>query len=139
MNVKVKDLMVDRVITAQPHHTVSHVRKILGNNSIHAVPILHSDETLAGVVTSADLAAQLKEATPISEVMTERVFTIPAYNDVHHAARLMRNHHCHHVVVTHESQVIGMLSSMDLLRLVEEHRFVMKKGPTPKAGVPARS
>jgi CBS domain-containing protein len=132
VNLKVKDLMAEQVITAQPHHTVSHVRKLMEANGVHAVPIVASDESLAGVVTTADLAAKLKDATPISKVMTERVYTIPAYNDVHLAARLMRNHHCHHVVVTHEQKVVGILSSMDLLELVEEHRFVMKPGPAPR-------
>jgi signal-transduction protein with cAMP-binding, CBS, and nucleotidyltransferase domain len=62
--------------------------------------------------------------------MTEKVYTIPMYNDVHHAARLMRNHKVHHVVVTHEKKVVGILSSFDLLKLVEDHRFVMKAAPS---------
>lgn len=64
--------------------------------------------------------------------MSDKVYTIPQYNDVHQAARLMRNHHIHHVVVTHEKVVVGIISSFDLLELVEDHRFVMKPGPTPR-------
>lgn len=134
MNVTVQDLMAEQVITAQPHHTVGHVRKLFQNNGIHAVPVVHSDGPLAGIVTTADLAEDLKEGTPVTKVMTERVYTIPAYNGVHLAARLMRNHGCHHVVVTHEQKVAGILSSMDLLSLVEQHRFVMKPGPPQKKG-----
>ena len=130
MNVKVNDLMSKQVVTAQPHQTVGHIRQMLQRNRLHAVPVLSSDGKLAGIVSVADLAADLKEASPISTVMTERVYTIPAYNGVHHAARLMRNHKCHHVVVTHEREVVGILSSFDLLELVEDHRFVMKAGPT---------
>ncbi len=62
--------------------------------------------------------------------MTEKVYTIPMYNDIHHAARLMRNHHVHHVVVTNEKKVVGMLSSFDLLKLVEKHRFEIKSAPS---------
>ncbi|CAN5546300.1 hypothetical protein BH24ACT22_BH24ACT22_08740 [soil metagenome] len=43
----------------------------------------------------------------------------------------MRNRRIHHVVVTEEKKVVGVLSSFDLLKLVEQHRFVMKPGPTP--------
>ncbi len=34
------------------------------------------------------------------------------------------------VVVTEENKVVGLVSSFDLLRLVEDHRFVMKNPPT---------
>jgi signal-transduction protein with cAMP-binding, CBS, and nucleotidyltransferase domain len=42
----------------------------------------------------------------------------------------MRNHNLHHVVVTDEKKIVGLLSSFDFLRLIEEHRFVMKNAPT---------
>jgi CBS domain-containing protein len=64
--------------------------------------------------------------------MNTKVYTIPEYNDVHHAARLMRNHKVHHVVVTKEKKVVGILSAFDMLKLVEDHRFVMKPGPKTK-------
>ena len=35
--VKIDDLMAKRVITAEPHHTVDHVRKIFTNKRIRAV------------------------------------------------------------------------------------------------------
>jgi hypothetical protein len=35
-------------------------------------------------------------------------------------------------VVTHEKKVVGILSSFDLLKLVEEHRWVPKNPPSPK-------
>ena len=63
--------------------------------------------------------------------MTEKVYTVPKYDDVSTAARVMRNHHIHRVVVTHEQAVVGVLSSFDLLKLVEGHRFVAKNAPTP--------
>jgi signal-transduction protein with cAMP-binding, CBS, and nucleotidyltransferase domain len=42
----------------------------------------------------------------------------------------MRNHHIHHLVVTHENEIVGVLSSFDLLQLVEDHRFAIKNPPT---------
>jgi signal-transduction protein with cAMP-binding, CBS, and nucleotidyltransferase domain len=44
---------------------------------------------------------------------------------------MMRNHKIHHLIVTHEQKVVGIISSFDLLTLVEDHRFVMKNAPTP--------
>jgi len=129
MSVKISDVMTKRVVTAQPHHTVDHVRGILKRNRISALPITGPEHQPLGIVTTVDLASNLKGNTPIQHVMTEDVRTVPQYNDASTAARIMRKHKIHHVVVTHEKQVVGMISSFDLLKLVEGHRFVPKPGP----------
>jgi signal-transduction protein with cAMP-binding, CBS, and nucleotidyltransferase domain len=65
-----------------------------------------------------------------SQVMTKSVYTVPLYADAHIAARVTRNHKIHHMAVAHEQQPVGILSALDLLRLVEDHRFVLKNPPT---------
>lgn len=130
MNVKIADVMAKRVISAQPHHTVEHVRGLLQRNRIHAVPVVGTDGEALGIVTSADLASDLKNGTPVRQFMTPDVRTVPAYNDASAAARAMRRHKIHHIVVTHEKRVVGMISSFDLLKLVEGHRFTAKAAPT---------
>lgn len=130
MNVKVNELMTGSVVTAEPHQSVEHVRKILDNNAISAVPVVDSQRHPVGIVSATDLAQDLKSSTPISSIMTEKVYTVPLYDDVSIAARVMRNHKIHRVVVTHEQKVVGMLSAFDLLKLVEDHRFVAKNAPT---------
>lgn len=131
MNVKVAELMTASVVTAEPHQSVEHVRGMLDRNSIHAVPVVDSDGRPVGIVSLTDLSPNLKPGSPISSVMTEKVFTVPQYDDVSIAARVMRNHGIHRVIVTHEKQVVGVLSAFDLLKLVEGHRFVAKNAPTP--------
>jgi CBS domain-containing protein len=49
------------------------------------------------------------------------------------AARIMRNHKIHHLMVTDEKKLIGIISSFDLLKLVEGHRFEIKNPATPKS------
>ena len=133
MNVKIADLMAKRVISARPHQSVEHVRNMLQRNRIHALPVVGPEDEPLGIVSSADLATELKNGTPVSHVMTDQVKTIPAYNDVSVAARVMRKHKIHHIVVTHEKRVVGIISSYDLLKLVEGHRFVAKSASsTPK-------
>ena len=131
MSVKVGELMTASVVTAQPHHSVEHVRKLLENNKISAVPVVDSTGKPVGIVSLTDLAHDLKPGSPISHVMTEKVYTVPQYDDTSIAARVMRNHGIHRVVVTHEQKVVGMLSAFDLLKLVESHRYVEKNAPTP--------
>ncbi len=129
MSIKIADLMAKRVISAVPHHSVAHVRDMMERNRIHAVPVVGPEMEVLGIVSSADLARRLKDGTPIRRVMSVDVKTIPAYNDVSAAARAMRRGKIHHLVVTHEKKVVGVISSFDLLKLVEGHRFVMKNKP----------
>ena len=131
MSVKIEELMSKSVVTAQPHHSVEHVRKMLDKNAIGAVPVVDGDGHPVGIISATDLAHDLKPGAPISHVMTEKVYTVPLYDDSSIAARVMRNHRIHRVVVTHEQKVVGMLSAFDLLKLVEEHRYVPKNAPTP--------
>ena len=131
MNVKVHELMAEAVVTTQPHVTVEHVRGMLERNRIGAIPVVDTEGKPVGIVSTTDLAADLKPGTPIKKVMTEKVYTVPQYDDVSTAARVMRNHKIHRVLVTHEQKVVGILSSFDLLRLVEDHRFSMKNASTP--------
>ena len=132
MNVKVRDLMVENVITARPHQTVNHVRSVLERNHIHALPVVDSEGTAVGIVSASDLVADVKGGSPISSVMSEKVYVVAEYDGVHVAARIMRNHDIHRVVVTREQKVVGILSAFDLLKLVEDHRFVLKNPPTPQ-------
>lgn len=130
MNVKVNELMSESVVTTQPHKSVEHVRALLERNELSAVPVVDSNEQPVGIVSATDLLPDLKPNSPISSIMTEKVYSVPQYDDVSTAARVMRNHKIHRVVVTHEQRVVGVLSSFDLLKLVEGHRFVAKNPPS---------
>ena len=133
MNVKVDDLMTESVVTAEPHHSIEHVRQMLEKNRISAVPVVDTNRHPVGIVSATDLSHDLKAGAPISSIMTEKVYTVPRYDDVSIAARVMRNHGIHRVVVTHDQSVVGMLSAFDLLKLVEGHRYVQKNAPTRSA------
>jgi CBS domain-containing protein len=138
MSLKIADLMAKDVIRAQPHHTVDHVRGLMRRNRILAVPVVGPDDEPVGIITSSDMLQDLNGATPISNLMTERVYKVPAYNDVNIAARIMRQHRIHHVVVTHEQKLVGIISSFDLLQLVEDHRFDAKGKLAPPKPAPRK-
>ena len=138
MNVKVHEIMTASVVTTQPHASIAHIRVLMKRNKIGSIPVVDSEGHPVGIVSSMDLVTELKSGTPVSAIMTEKVLTIPKYDEVSTAARVMRNHKIHHVVVTHEKQVVGVLSSFDLLRLVENHRFIAKKPPTAPMRKPSK-
>ena len=131
MTVKISDLMAKRVITSTPHQTVGHVRDMMARNRVHSTPIVGPDNEPLGIVTSTDLARRVKDTSPVSRIMSRDIVVVPAYNDVSVAARIMRKHKIHHVIVTHEKRVVGLISSFDLIKLLEGKRFVMSNAPTP--------
>ncbi len=130
MNVTINDLMQGEVITIASGATVQELRELLQSKDISAVPVVDGTE-LVGIVSQTDLVDAPAGDTPVRDVASEKVYTVPAYDGPHVAARVMRNHRIHRVVVTHEQKIVGILSSFDLLKLVEDHRFVMKNAPTP--------
>ena len=133
MKVKVKDLMSKSVVTAQPHNSVATIKAKMTKHKLNSIPVVSTAHEPVGVVSAADIVAVEKAGLPISKIMTENVYTVPDYDDVAVAARIMRNHRIHHLIVTSEKQLIGVISSFDLLKLVEGHRFEMKNPSTPKA------
>ncbi len=139
MNVDINEIMHTPVMTVRPHHTVGHVRDLMTKHKISALPVVGTEDEPVGMITSSDLLESPPEGAPISGLMSEPVYTVPRYDGPHIAARIMRNHHLHHVVVTEGQKAVGIVSAYDLLRLVEDHRFTAKQGPTPSKKAKSRT
>lgn len=133
MNVRVEDLMAKNVVTVGPSATVDRVRRILNNNSFGAIPVVNGDNEPIGIVSATDMVDELKGNSPISTIMTRDVETVTSYSNVSVAAALMRRKKIHRVVVTHEKQVAGIITTFDLLELVEGKRFSASQAPTPRS------
>lgn len=129
--VRIEDVMTSQVIHVTRHQTVAHVRALLREHGIHSLPVVDPDGSPVGIITTTDLVAGVADETLVGTVMTSEVETITPYADPALAARLMRKHGIHHLVVTHEQRVVGIISSYDLLQLIEDRRFVAKNVPTP--------
>jgi CBS domain-containing protein len=54
----------------------------------------------------------------VRDVMTPVVHQVPASASVAEAARIMVDHHIHRLVVTQGKEPVGIISSMDLLRVI---------------------
>lgn len=136
MNAKVNDVMVTQAMTMTPHQTIGHIRQMMHEHQVSCFPVVNPDGEPVGIITVSDLLADHADAAPISSIMSRKVYTVPRYVDPSQAARIMRNHHTHHLVVTDEKKVVGIISTFDLLALIENHRFVLKNPPStsPRGG-----
>jgi len=124
MTLKVAHVMAKKMIFASPEHTIAHARDLMASKHVHALPVVGPNRQMRGIITTTDLARrQWDEEAPVTEAMSTEVFTIRATADIREAARIMRSKRIHHVLVVSEKQAIGMVSTFDLLKLIEMNVF----------------
>lgn len=131
--VKVTDLMTTNVVTGHVSQSVEKLKNKMQKAKLSLVPIVDDEEHVVGVVSAKDVLAHDNDQSPVKSIMTKKVYSVPEYEKVETAARIMRNHKVHHLVVTSEKKLIGIISSYDLLKLVEGHGFTMKQPGTKKS------
>ena len=81
MNVKVEESMSRSVITTEPHKSIDHVRGLMEKNKVSAIPVINTDGEALGIVSSTDLVPELNGSSPVSKLMTDKVYTVPKYDD----------------------------------------------------------
>jgi CBS domain-containing protein len=120
MTIAVAHIMSGDLLFASMDHTIDHVRELMASKRIHALPVVGKNKKILGIVTTADVAREIEGTKPVRHVMSDMVITVGATEPVGVAARLMREHQIHHVMVIDGDKVVGMVSSYDLLEIVEK-------------------
>lgn len=117
--MKIKDLMTAHVVTLKPHDTLQRAQELFTYYEVSALPVLDADGP-QGIITTTDMARGHSDQDLVKDVMAKRVHSVPQIAGAHVAARLMRKHRIHHLLVTDETGVVGLISSFDLLKLISE-------------------
>ena len=60
---------------------------------------------------------QMKNRTPISEIMSTNLITLGVFDTIETAEKLFKKHRIRHIPVVNNSEIVGMLSYSDLLRI----------------------
>lgn len=109
------DLVTVDLVAVLPHDKAGRARDILLTLGVHAVPVMEGNDVL-GIVTSADLVEEWPDDELVSAVMTPAPTSVNVEASVAEAAELMLSHRIHHLLVTNDIEVMGILSSLDLLQ-----------------------
>ncbi|MEO9532195.1 MAG: CBS domain-containing protein [Crocinitomicaceae bacterium] len=115
--MRVKEIMSSPVICKSPSTKLSELKSLFKNKELHAAPITETDGTIAGIITSSDLIAVHNETLEARQILTPKVHICLPNNRVKDAANTMAKHNVHHMVVMEEGKVIGMISSMDIVKV----------------------
>jgi len=114
----VGELMTHVVHTAGPNDTVGDLRDLMFDRRLHAVPVVDDGDRLVGIVTSGDLVETWPPRVHVHEVMRAPVHTATRHESLADAAGRMVEHRIHHLPVVEGDQVVGMVSTFDLLQVL---------------------
>jgi signal-transduction protein with cAMP-binding, CBS, and nucleotidyltransferase domain len=113
---RVDQLMTSSPMTADRRDLVGPIREQMLETGVHCLPVVDATGHPVGIVSSWDLVEEYLSIESIDEVMTSNVITIGSHQNVYEAAVIMQCNFIHHlVVINEENEVLGVLSSLDLL------------------------
>jgi CBS domain-containing protein len=115
-----------QLVTVTPDDTVSEAIARMNERGVGSVVVCDGPR-LAGIFTERDVLRLADgegfAARRVGDVMTQRVLTIGADDDVLAAARLMSERRVRHLPVVEGENVIGIFGIRDALRLIVERLF----------------
>jgi CBS domain-containing protein len=145
---RVHELMNPDVLCLKPDTTVREAEQLLARRGVSGAPVVDERGRAVGVVSQSDLVRHQAQRTtaeesgrfysdveeyrdiasarvdrsdmPVSEVMTREIYAVSRDTGVAAAASVMRERHVHRLLVTDRGVLVGVVTSMDLLRIVEE-------------------
>lgn len=82
--------------------------------------MLEEDGTISGIVSSSDLIAIHDESLAVADVLSSKEHICVKNNRVKDAAKTIVKHGVYHIVVLDDGDVVGMLSSMDIIKVYAE-------------------
>ena len=123
MNTSVKDLMSTPVVTTTIDAHVGYARELMERKDVSAIPVIELGDghmEIRGILSLYDLSGVVDESIPVTEIMSTTVQVIEPDMSAAEAATVMVNHGIHHLVVMNGGRIVGMLSSLDFVRLISE-------------------
>jgi CBS domain-containing protein len=148
--LKAKDIMQHDVITLNPEMTLFDAAKVLRESDISGAPVVDETEQVIGVLSQSDLLRHSIEdeysscfkadfyhevpflndvkffsgtsmnSSKVSEIMSPYVITASPEDSIADVARSLREHRFHRLIITKENKLVGIISTLDLLKVLED-------------------
>jgi CBS domain-containing protein len=125
--MQVKERMTPAAHCCRPDDRLTTAARLMWEHDCGCIPVVDERNVLVGMVTDRDacMAAYTRglrlDEIPVHTVMAKRAFACKADDTIEAAEVLMRSHQIRRLpVVDSGNKVIGVLSSMDLVRIVAQ-------------------
>ncbi len=121
MNAPVSTIMTKELLTIAPDETMDKVLKIFKENRIHHLPVV-KDDKIVGLITTSDLlwlnrSFDHYDELLVSDVMSKNLARLDADAKIGTAAQIFLKNWFHALpVVDHAGNLVGMVTSFDVLR-----------------------
>ncbi|PKF54340.1 cyclic nucleotide-binding protein [Alteromonadales bacterium alter-6D02] len=120
INITIESLLTEGVVSLSPDDKIVDAAQLMSEQRISSLIILEHGQ-LAGIVTDRDLrsrvlAVGLDGQTLIRDVMTENPSSIDCKGLLFEASMMMSTHNIHHLPVLRDNEVVGMLTTTDIVR-----------------------
>lgn len=120
-----KDIMTTDLTTLDSTATLREVAHEMKRDDIGNVLIMDG-ETLLGIVTDRDIVVRAVAEgrdgkSPVADIITRDVFTMPTQTDVKDAAKAMAEKQLRRLPVTDGGKVVGIISLADLATRTESN------------------
>lgn len=115
------------VWSIDPDAPVLEAIRIMADRSIGSLPVIR-DGKLLGILSERDYARKvilknrLSAETPVRDIMTTPVTTIPPDEAVHNCMEIMTQQRIRHLPVVERGTVVGVISIGDLVKAVIEEQ-----------------
>lgn len=129
--LKIRDVMRTNFAVAKPVQTMREIQKMMKENFLSGIPIIENNKIL-GIVSTEDIIIALDEGkidSPVEERMSRQVIVLEGDMPLSFAiSYLNRYHYGRFPVVNKQQELVGTLSSKDVIRalLVEMNREVQR-------------
>lgn len=121
----VSSVMIKDVITVPQSMQLGEVAKIMLEKGIGSVPVMDEDK-MVGIVSKADfvtLAVGIAfDKISVKEIMCKDLVAVSPTERIVHARRLMLESHIGRLPVIDDNELVGMITSKDLMRAFIEFR-----------------
>lgn len=124
-----EDTMTPNPICCQPTDSVKKVAETMLREDLGSIPIVDNDQSrkLIGIITDRDLVLKVMAAgvnpkkTKVEAVMTRKVVSCRADDDVEKAIDSMSKHQLRRIIVVdEENKILGIISQADVATRVNK-------------------
>lgn len=111
------------IISVSPDISVFESLKVMADNEIGAL-LITVEGKLVGILSERDYARKVilhgknSKETKVSEIMTEKVFTIQQSSNLEECMQIMTNSRIRHLPVFNGEELVGVVSIGDVLKAV---------------------
>ena len=144
-------MIQDSLVTVSPLATIKELESLLVENGISGAPVVNREGDLIGVVSQTDVlrfihrgareadfyndTSDVKKldrdsldekllSTRVNDIMQTHLRFVSPQDDLATVAKILRKNRIHRLLVVDDSKLVGLITTFDLIRLLEDPEMV---------------